>query len=127
MKRDLEVAVQWEDVVHELFVITGRFPKSVRFVIANRIANLALDIMSLLVEAQYAPTQEQPPLLSRASVLITQLRVLLRISARERWLSLGQLDLICTQIDVVGKRIYVWRQKQNEKHKKSKESLPTGL
>ena len=115
MKRNLEVAVQWEDVVHELFVITGRFPKAVRYVTANRITNLALDIMSLLVEAQYAPTQEQPPLLSRASVLITQLRVLLRISARERWLSLGQLDLICTQIDVVGKRIYAWKETQKKK------------
>ena len=123
MKRNLEVVVQWEDVVHELFGITGRFPKAVRFVIANRITNHALDIMSLLVEAQYAPTKEQLPLLSRASVLITQLRVLLRISARERWLSLGQLDIICTQIDVVGKRIYVWKQKQNEKIEKSTESL----
>ena len=115
MKRDLEVAVQWEDVVHELFVITGRFPKSLRFVIANRITNLALDIMSLLVEAQYAPSKTQPEILSTCSILITQLRVLLRISARERWLSLGQLDLICTQIDVVGKRIYAWKETQKKK------------
>ena len=122
MKRDLEVAVQWEDVVHELFVITGRFPKAVRYVTANRITNLALDIMSLLVEAQYAPSKTQPEILSKCSILITQLRVLLRISARERWLSLGQLDLICTQIDVVGKRIYAWKETQK---KKSAESVAT--
>ena len=124
MKRDLEVAVQWEDVVHELFVITGRFPKTVRVVIANRITNLALDIMSLLVEAQYAPSKIQPEILSKCSILITQLRVLLRISARERWLSLGQLDLICTQIDVVGKRIYAWKETQK---KKSAGSVATDL
>lgn len=123
MKRDLEVAVLWEDVVHELFVITTRFPKAMRFVISNRITNTALDITSLLVEAQYATIHEQPPLLSKANLLITQLRVLLRISAREQWLSLGQLDLICTQIDVVGKQIYAWKQTQINKIESGSEPL----
>ena len=112
MTKDLELVAHWEDIVHEVFACTSRFPKAMRFVISNRMCNSALDIMSLLVEAQYTSARKQISLLERANMELTQLRVLLRISVYEKWMSIGGYEELSRKLDEAGKRMYAWKQKK---------------
>lgn len=109
MSRDVEAIVQWEDVIHQLFDITNRFPKNQRFVISNRIMDVALDIVETLVDAQYTKRTEQGERLERVNGLFTKLRVLLRIANRENFISTGRLGDIVDQIDTVARMVYGWK------------------
>ena len=109
MSRDVEAIVLWEDVVHQLFDITNRFPKNQRFVLTNRILDAALDIVEMLVDAQYTKRTEQGERLERVNGLFTKLRVLLRIANREDFLSTGRLGNIIEQIDNIAKMVYGWK------------------
>ena len=109
MSRDVEAIVLWEDVVHQLFDITNRFPKNQRFVLTNRIMDVALDIVEMLVDAQYTKRIAQGERLERVNGLFTKLRVLLRISNRENFISTGRLGNIIEQIDTVAKMVYGWK------------------
>ncbi|MBM4394961.1 MAG: four helix bundle protein, partial [Deltaproteobacteria bacterium] len=44
----------WETVLHDLLARTAKFPKRVRFTLATRLDNLALDVFERLVEARYS-------------------------------------------------------------------------
>jgi len=109
MSRDVEAIVLWEDVVHQLFDITNRFPKNQRFVLSNRILDVALDIVEMLVDAQYTKRTEQGDRLEQVNGLFTRLRLLLRIANRENFLSTGRLGNIIEQIDTVAKMVYGWK------------------
>lgn len=105
----MEAVVQWEDVVHVLFDVTSRFPKAQRFVLTNRIMNMAILIAEKLVAAQYLSKEGQPPLLQEINGLFTQLRLLLRIASRESWLSKGRLKSLVESIDSIGRMVYGWK------------------
>ena len=82
---DLPVFVKWMDFLDWLLDATEKFPKHVRFTIAVRIENLALDIVEDLVEARYA--REKSVILERANLRLEKIRVLLRISHDRQYLS----------------------------------------
>ena len=51
---DLPVFIKWTEFLAWLLPTTEKFPHKVRFTFANRIDNLALDVIEDLVEARYA-------------------------------------------------------------------------
>lgn len=109
MSREVEAVVLWEDVVHELFAVTNRFPKAQRFVISNRIVTVSLEIAEEMVFAQYAKKDKQADILESVNGKFTQLRLLLRIANRENFLSTGRLSTIVEKIDTVAKMVYGWK------------------
>lgn len=89
---DYSIFNKWYPLLNWILERCEGYPKHARFTVANRIASQALDFTTLLVEAVY--TRERKPLLQRANLALEQLRILFRISADQRYLSMRQY--LCT-------------------------------
>ena len=72
------VLVKWYDVVKWFLERIDSFPKNQRFVFGQRLADRAIDVLELLVEAAYSPRKAD--LLSRANRDIEVLRWLVRLA-----------------------------------------------
>jgi len=83
-----------------------KMPKNASFSVANRLAALGLDITELLVEAIYS--KEKAPFLRRVNIEIEKARMLLRLCADRRYLSLEQHAFVVREMDTVGKMCGGW-------------------
>jgi hypothetical protein len=53
MKEDYPLFVKWFEATDWILDTVEKFPKSVRFTVSGRIANMALDVMEGIIEAIY--------------------------------------------------------------------------
>lgn len=83
-----------------------RFPKSTRFTIGSRIANLALEILEMITEASYS--KEKRAKLIQTNLALEKLRLLLRLCHQRRYLSLAQYEFIQSDINTAGKMCGGW-------------------
>ena len=100
------------DVIKWLFPQVEKFPRSHKFTLGDRIINLTLDVLELLIEATY--TRRRLELLRRANIQLEKLRYLIRLSHDFSLFSTKQYEYISGEINEVGKRIGGWI-KQHEK------------
>jgi hypothetical protein len=108
MARELKILVEWEPLLHQILDCTQRFPKSVRHSFVDRIYGLCLDLTQTIVRAQYSPSEEQAIHLALLNQLLAQLRLLLRISADRKYLSLGQLKVFIEGLEGIGYQVHSW-------------------
>ena len=108
MARDLRVLMEWEGILHRMLDCTQRFPKSARFSFVQRIDSLVLDIAQTIVKAQYVPTEEQAVPLRLLNSQLAQLRLLWRLSADRKYLSLGLLRDFIAALDGIGFQVHAW-------------------
>jgi hypothetical protein len=87
---------------------TASLPKSARFTFGQRLDNLTLDALLLVVQAVYAPRGDKPPLLTRLNLILEQLRVLWRLVHERRWISQQQLLFASRQLDDIGRMTGGW-------------------
>jgi hypothetical protein len=110
MKEDYPVFVKWLEATDWILDTVEKFPKSARFTISNRIANLTLDVMEGIIEAIY--TRERSYILDRVNIYIEKLRVLFRISFKRKYISGRQFEFVSGLIDETGRMLGGWRKKQ---------------
>ncbi len=113
---ELPIFVAWMDFLKWLIITTDKFPKKVRLTFTNRINNIALDVVEDLVEAQYSKTKSD--LLRRANLKLEKLRVLIRISYEQRFLTYDRYQAASVKINQAGKMLGGWAKQQvrvNEK------------
>jgi hypothetical protein len=110
---DLPIFVQWIDFLAWLLPTTEKFPHKVRFTFANRIDNLALDIVEDLVEARYA--SDKRATLGRANLRLEKLRVLLRLCHELGHLSHTRYEHAVRALNEVGRMLGGWRRQQEER------------
>ena len=103
----------WESVLGDLLDRTARFPKVVRFTFANRIENLALDVLEDLVAARYAPKGEALGPLQRADGRLARLRVLVRLAHGRRYLDHRGYEHVSRGLDEAGRMLGGWRRAGN--------------
>ncbi len=100
------VFVKWMEFLKWLLPVTEKFPKRVRFSFANRIDNLALDVVEDLIEARY--TRNKHEILKRTNLRLEKLRILLRISCDQRHLSYKAYEHAMRSMNEVGKMLGGW-------------------
>lgn len=66
MNENYPIFVKWLDSTDWILETVEKYPKSVRFTISNRIANLTLDIMESIIEAIY--TKDRTYILARINL-----------------------------------------------------------
>lgn len=108
--RDLPLFVHWLDFLEWLLPTTGGFPKSVRFTFANRIDNLALDVMEDIIEARF--TRPKAVILRRANLRLEKVRVLMRLCHRRRYLANSGYEHASRHIDEAGRMLGGWIKQQ---------------
>ncbi|MBN2374714.1 diversity-generating retroelement protein Avd [bacterium] len=107
MKEDFPLFVKWSEATDWILETTEKFPKSVRFTISGRIANMTLDVMEGIIEAIY--TKERRHILERINLYIEKLRVMFRISYKRRYVSMSQYEYISGILDEAGRMIGGWK------------------
>jgi hypothetical protein len=113
MGDELPVFTKWMEFLDWLLPTTEKFPKKVRFTLSQRIDNLALDVVEDLVEARYSRRKEE--ILARANLRLEKLRVLLRVSYRQKHLPSRQYEHAMKAIHAVGRMLGGWIRWQRER------------
>jgi hypothetical protein len=107
---DLPIFVKWIDFLKWLLLTTEKFPKKARFTFADRINNLALNIVEDLIEARYS--RQKVAALRRVNLGIEKLRVLLRICYEAKLLPHKAYEYAMVSLNEVGKMLGGWIKQQ---------------
>ncbi len=104
--RELRALTAWMEFLAWLLPTTEKFPKKVRQTLTNRIDNLALDVAMTLTEGQYSKAPRGH--IREANLLLTQLRLLLRLAHTLAFLPHKQYEYASRKIDEVGRMLGAW-------------------
>jgi hypothetical protein len=99
------------DLIAYLLQVTQSFPKSQRFVLAQRIQDTVFDFQDLLILARKVSPRERADVLRRADAKLEMLRTCLRLAMECKFLPFGQYEHVSKMIVEVGKLLGDWRQK----------------
>lgn len=105
---ELLVLAHWEGFVTWLLDVCGRWPRSVRFSLTQRIENQALDVLELIVVARYEPRRRADGL-RRANLVLERMRLLCRVARAQRVMSSRAFEKAMRDIDETGRMLYGWR------------------
>ena len=111
MKEDYPIFVHWYKTLDWILDTVERFPRNARFTLASRLADGALAVMELVVEAIY--TKERKHILDRVNLGLEKQRVLFRIAHDRRYLSTRQYEYIAGALDQAGRMVGGWRKGKN--------------
>ena len=98
------------DYVLWLIPLTLKFPRSQRFLLAERLGKLALDFYDQILEAVMEP-EIQADRLRQADRTLTKMRLYARLSYDVRCISLRQLEHNARRLDEIGRLLGGWRRK----------------
>ena len=110
MTKDYPLFIKWRGLVSYLLDLSGKYPKNVRFNLCDRITNLSLDAMELIVEAIYTKQRSVP--LKKLNLTLEKIRVLMQISKEMKHISLKQYHYIVSEINECGKMVGGWNKSQ---------------
>jgi len=96
-----------------LIPLTLKFPKSQRFLLAERLSGMALDFYDLIIAAVQQP-QGQAQKLDEADRLLTKIRLYVRLSHDLECLSLGQYEHAARSMDELGRLLGGWKRKDSK-------------
>ena len=85
----------------------ANFPKDQRFLLADRIEIILLDILELLIQAVYS--KDKKDILAKANLRLEQLRFMIRIAKDMRYINIKGYDYFCQSVLEVGRMIGGWR------------------
>lgn len=102
------------DLLQWLLHATENFPRSQRFVMAQRIQQTVFDLQEALLTAGVGGVGSRATGLEQADLALTKLRFYLRLSLDMRWLSLGQYEHVSRMVDEVGRLLGGWRRKERD-------------
>lgn len=118
------VLVKWYDTAKWLLERVDSFPKNQRFIFGTRIAEDALDILELLVEAAYS--RDKARLLEDANRKLETLRWLLRMATDRKVLTGKQYQYVCEHVDEAGRMVGGWLKQQQRRRGGNGQGGPNG-
>ena len=104
------VVTKARDLMTWLLERISGFPRTHRFVLGERIGNLAVDVLERLLEAAYTRSKDEP--LRRANLDLEKLRHLMRSAYELKCISVGQYEFASKEIDDVGRMLGGWIKQQ---------------
>ena len=103
--------VKTYDLMLWLIPLTLKFPKSQRFLLAERLSKMALDFYDLILAAVMEP-ERQDECLNEADRLLAKIRLYVRLSHDLKCISLGQLEHAARLTDEIGRLVGGWKRKR---------------
>jgi hypothetical protein len=95
------------DLAKEVLTRAARFPRDQKFTLGDRLSTQAMDVLELVVAAQYAP--DKAALLQRAHTRLDQLRMTLRLAMEMGPLSNKGFEHVSGIVVELGKQVVGWR------------------
>lgn len=112
MQGEVQAVTKAYDILKWLLPLISKLPRSHKFTLGDRITNLGLDVLMLLVEANY--TRDKVELLRQANRRLEQMRYLLRLCKDLELFSLKRYGFVSQQINELGSQIGGWLKYQQE-------------
>ncbi|MBI5116993.1 diversity-generating retroelement protein Avd [Candidatus Poribacteria bacterium] len=106
MPQEVDAITRLYDYVLWLIPKLEKFPRSQKFLLADRMENLLLDILDLLIEAAYS--REKSASLKAANLKLEQMRYLIRLSKDLKLIDLKSYEFSARAINAVGVSIGGW-------------------
>lgn len=94
-----------------LLPVAGKFPRQYKFVLGERVQNLASELMELSVEAYFAPgggSEAKRLLLQKANLKVEMLRRYLRLAFDLGLFPVSTLERLQRQVDEIGSMLGGW-------------------
>ena len=110
------IFVKSYDFLLWLLPLTLKFPKSQRFLLAERLGKLALDFYELILDAVLEPPGAAVKL-DQADHLLQKIRLYVRLSMDMKCINIGQYEHAALRIDEIGRLIGGWKKVQTAKIK----------
>lgn len=105
------IFVKTYDFLLWLIPLTLKFPKSQRFLLAERLNGMSLDFDDLILTAVMEPAR-QAELLDAADKQLSTIRLYIRLSFDLRCISLGQYEHATQLMDEIGRLMGAWKAKK---------------
>jgi len=106
------IFVKTYDFLLWLIPLTLKFPKSQRFLLAERLSKMGLDFYDLILESVLSP-EEIHQNLSKADILLNKIRLYMRLSFDLKCISLGQYEYASMKIEEIGRLLGGWKKNLN--------------
>lgn len=106
MPREVDAITKLYDLILWIIPKLQEFPRSQKFLLADRIECLLLDILEHLIDAAY--TKKKDASLRAANLSLEKLRYLIRLSKDLKLLNLKSYEFISKAIDGVGSSVGGW-------------------
>ena len=84
----------------------ANFPKDQRFLLADRIERILLDILEMLIEAVYSRNKRE--ILIKVNLKLDLLRFMMRIAKDMKYVNLNAYDFFCQSSIEIGKMVGGW-------------------
>jgi hypothetical protein len=96
------------DLILWLHPTLNRFPKSQKFILAQKIENCSLDILEKVVKINSSKTKSAF-LFDSLNVDIDRLRILVRLSKDLRFINIKTYGFFCEKVTEIGKLLGGWK------------------
>ena len=96
------------DLLVYLVPLLVKFPRSQKFVLADRIQNLLTDILQQLIEAYFTRPEAKRPILNQVNLDLEVLRYLIRLAKDLRCLDLRRYEFVQDRINHIGIQVGAW-------------------
>jgi hypothetical protein len=105
----LRIALEWERTLSDLLDRTEKFPKTMRYMLGQRIDETALDVAVLVTDARYLRGDRRRRAIEELNLRLNRLRVLVRIAHQRRCLDHRGYEFVSREIDTFGKGLGAWQ------------------
>jgi len=110
MYKNLPIFEKTYELILWLYPLINKFPKSQRFVLGQQIETAALEILKGVIYANQE--RYKTPVLSKISVELDILRILIRLSHDLKFIGIRQYQFGAEKINEIGKMLGGWLKSQ---------------
>ena len=111
MSEGLKAIPKTYDLLKWLLPLVSKFPRDKRYTLGQRLENKLLDILALLLEANYSKAKMD--LLKKANLDLEVLRHLLRLCYDLQFIDPKRYEFCSQQINEIGKLVGGWIKQQS--------------
>ena len=109
MEKKETIITKTYDMLLYVIPILEKYPRTHKFILADRIENTLLNILDRLLEAYFSQTGDKNDLLKNVNIELEKLRYLIRLSYDLRCINIDKYEKITFKINEVGKMSGGWR------------------
>ena len=102
----MQVIPKTVDLILWMIPKIEKFPRSQRFLLGERMTVLLLDILDLLIDANY--TRDKEPILRAVNLKLEKGRYLIRIAKELRLINIGGYEFSARSVDEIGRMVGGW-------------------
>lgn len=114
--KEINALTRIYDLIKWIIPVLEKFPRSQKFLLADRIEVLLLDIMEMIIQSVY--TRDKEKFLREANIKIEKLRYLVRLVHDMKYVSTKKYEYIISALHEIGCEIGGWLKyaKSNKRH-----------